>query len=75
MSKSKSGTYQVPTPDKSDIDQFDNRVKSIKKIKDKLYSFHDLHFSEVYDLIEKVKFMRKACSAFNSKFRLKKHIP
>ena len=52
MPKPKSGSYQVPKPEQSELNQFNNRVASIKKIQKQLCSPHDLHFTEVYDLIE-----------------------
>ena len=75
MPKSKSGSYQVPKPEQSEINQFDHRISMIKEYKLKLCMGADLHFEEVYDLIEKVKYMRKACRAYNSKFRVTKDIP
>ena len=75
MPNSKSGVYQVPKPEQSEINQFNNCIASIKKIQKQLCNEPDLHFTEVYDRIEKIKYLRKSCKAFNSKFRVTKDIP
>lgn len=68
-------SYKPPEPSKEDTLIFNNRLKAIQEWQEELLTNKSLTYKEFVTKVNELNFMRKACRAYCSKFRLKIEIP